>query len=77
MNRLTPKVPELQESFMKNLVGPLLQAYLSSSLLPGYLNEDAIENGIFEFISNFIGFLIFINIFTTYRRKTTRIFNVP
>jgi hypothetical protein len=47
MDRANPKVPELQETFIRGLVGSLCHSYIAAGLLPGILIEDLDTSGIF------------------------------
>jgi len=45
MDRANPKVSELQETFIRGLVGSLCHSYIAAGLLPGILIEDLDTSG--------------------------------
>jgi hypothetical protein len=49
MDKNKPLVAELQESFIKNLVGTLCKSYNGSGLMPGLLIEESQTTGMLIF----------------------------
>lgn len=46
MDRSSPQLAKLQESFITHIVGPLCNSYDAAGLLPGYwINESKLDEG--------------------------------
>jgi len=59
MDRSNPKMAQLQECFIANLVNTLCDPFKSAGLLPGILIEDPDMSGMSRFSFFFIQMLVF------------------